>query len=69
MENNDIMMNFKSKTAVRDLDPTNDICFLRLRTKKNEILLAPGIILLLLSLICIDENGAYFFQMETSASL
>ena len=27
---------------MRDLDPTNDITFLRMRTKKNELLIAPG---------------------------
>jgi len=26
---------------VRDLDPTNDLTFLRVRTKKNEIMIAP----------------------------
>ncbi|CAJ0576514.1 unnamed protein product, partial [Mesorhabditis spiculigera] len=31
----------KSKGVVRDLDGTNDLTFLRLRTKKNEILVAP----------------------------
>ena len=32
----------QARAAVRDLDPTNDIAFVRLRTKKNELLLAPG---------------------------
>ncbi|KAF7637400.1 hypothetical protein Mgra_00003145 [Meloidogyne graminicola] len=31
----------KSKMTVKDMDSTNDLTFLRLRTKKNEILLAP----------------------------
>ena len=32
----------KARTTVRDLDPTNDLSFLRLRTLKNEIMIAPG---------------------------
>ncbi|RHW70145.1 dynein-associated protein [Trypanosoma brucei equiperdum] len=31
----------KARHCVRDLDPTNDICFLRIRSKKNEIMVAP----------------------------
>ncbi|XP_071745669.1 dynein light chain roadblock-type 2-like [Lepeophtheirus salmonis] len=31
----------QARSAVRDLDPNNDVTFLRLRSKKNEILLAP----------------------------
>jgi len=30
-----------ARGAVRDLDPMNDLTFLRIRTKKNEIILAP----------------------------
>ena len=37
-----ICISFQARSAVRDLDPTNDITFLRLRSKKNEILIAPG---------------------------
>lgn len=32
----------KAKSCVRDLDPQNDLTFLRIRTKKQEILVAPG---------------------------
>lgn len=32
----------KAKGAVRDLDPSNDLTFLRLRSKKHEIMVAPG---------------------------
>jgi dynein light chain roadblock-type len=35
----------KAKSCVRDLDPQNDLTFLRIRTKKQEILVAPGKIL------------------------
>ena len=30
---------------VRDLDPINDLAFLRMRSNKTEILIAPGIVL------------------------
>jgi dynein light chain roadblock-type len=36
----------KAKSCVRDLDPQNDLTFLRIRTKKQEILVAPGKIFL-----------------------
>jgi dynein light chain roadblock-type len=31
----------KARSTVRTLDPTNDLTFLRVRSKKNEILVAP----------------------------
>ena len=31
-----------ARSVVRDLDPTNDLTFLRVRSKKHEILIAPG---------------------------
>ena len=31
----------KAKSAVRDIDPQNDLCFLRIRTLKHEIMVAP----------------------------
>ncbi|KAL7077645.1 hypothetical protein ACQ4LE_003290 [Meloidogyne hapla] len=31
----------KSKNTVKEMDSSNDLTFLRLRTKKNEILVAP----------------------------
>ncbi|THD24485.1 Dynein light chain roadblock-type [Fasciola hepatica] len=31
----------KARAALRDLDPTNDLTFLRIRSKKNEIMVAP----------------------------
>ncbi|PAA46936.1 hypothetical protein BOX15_Mlig005159g3 [Macrostomum lignano] len=31
----------RARSAVRDLDPTNDLTFLRIRSKKNEIMVAP----------------------------
>ncbi|CDQ71992.1 unnamed protein product [Oncorhynchus mykiss] len=31
----------KARTTVRDIDPQNDLTFLRVRSKKNEIMIAP----------------------------
>jgi len=31
----------KAKSTVRDLDPQNDMTFLRIRSKKHEIMIAP----------------------------
>nr|WAW84850.1 dynein light chain roadblock-type [Halisarca dujardinii] len=31
----------KTRTTVRDIDPQNDLTFLRIRTKKHEIMVAP----------------------------
>jgi len=31
----------KSRSVVRDLDPQNDLTFLRVRTKKHELMIAP----------------------------
>ena len=32
----------KARSTVRDIDPQNDLTFLRLRSKKHEIMVAPG---------------------------
>lgn len=32
----------RTRCMVRDLDPTNDLTFLRIRAEKTEILVAPG---------------------------
>lgn len=32
----------KAKSTIRTLDPTNDVTFLRIRSKKHEIMIAPG---------------------------
>ncbi|PNF40454.1 Dynein light chain roadblock-type 2 [Cryptotermes secundus] len=31
----------KARSVVRDLDPTNDLTFLRIRSRKHEIMVAP----------------------------
>jgi len=33
----------KARSVIRDIDPTNELVFFRMRTKKHEILVAPGI--------------------------
>lgn len=33
----------KAKSTIRTLDPTNDMTFLRIRSKKHEIMIAPGV--------------------------
>ena len=33
----------KARSTIRDIDPTNELVFLRVRTKKHEILVAPGL--------------------------
>ncbi|KAL5104355.1 hypothetical protein TcWFU_009150 [Taenia crassiceps] len=38
----------KSSSVVKDLDPTNDLTFLRVRSKKSEIMVAPQRDLLLI---------------------
>uniref|UniRef100_A0A8C2SUW5 Roadblock/LAMTOR2 domain-containing protein n=1 Tax=Coturnix japonica TaxID=93934 RepID=A0A8C2SUW5_COTJA len=32
----------KARSTVRDIDPQNDLTFLQIRSKKNEIMFAPG---------------------------
>ncbi|KAL9883081.1 dynein light chain roadblock-type 2-like [Glossina fuscipes fuscipes] len=32
----------KARSVVRDLDPSNDLTFLRVRSKKHEIMMAPN---------------------------
>ncbi|CAN7976509.1 unnamed protein product, partial [Ixodes persulcatus] len=32
----------QARTTLRDLDPGNDLTFLRMRTKKHEIMISPG---------------------------
>merc|ERR1712060_311554 len=34
-------LSLKARSVVRDLDPQNDLTFLRVRTKKHEIMIAP----------------------------
>lgn len=34
-------LSIKTRSTVRDIDPTNDLTFIRVRTKKHEIMIAP----------------------------
>jgi len=36
----------QARNCVRDIDPQNELTFLRVRSKKNEIMVAPGDLLL-----------------------
>lgn len=40
----------KAKSSVRDLDPNNDLNFLRIKTKKHEVMIAPDNDLLLITI-------------------
>ncbi|KAG5455116.1 Dynein light chain roadblock-type 2 [Clonorchis sinensis] len=44
----------KARSAVRDLDPSNDLTFLRIRSKRHEIMVAPDRDY---SLIVVQETG------------
>ena len=35
-------LTLKARSTVRDIDPSNDLKFLRIRSRKNEIMCAPG---------------------------
>uniref|UniRef100_A0A674JBW2 Roadblock/LAMTOR2 domain-containing protein n=1 Tax=Terrapene triunguis TaxID=2587831 RepID=A0A674JBW2_9SAUR len=35
-------LTMKARSTVRDIDPQNDLTFLRIRSKKHEIMVAPG---------------------------
>ncbi|XP_067358899.1 dynein light chain roadblock-type 2 [Channa argus] len=35
------LLTIKAKNTVRDIDPQNDLTFLRIRSKKHEIMVAP----------------------------
>ncbi len=34
----------KARSAIREIDPTNELVFFRMRTRKHEILVAPGLL-------------------------
>ena len=34
-------LSVKARSTIRDLDPTDDLTFLRIRSEKNEIMIAP----------------------------
>ena len=55
-------MFFQARSTIRDLDPTNDITFLRLRSKKNEVLIAPGNYLIFVNLF---TTWSHQFQIQT----
>jgi dynein light chain roadblock-type len=46
----------KARSSVRDIDPQNDLTFLRIRTKKHEIMIAPE---KEYSLTVVQEQGTF----------
>ncbi len=46
----------KARSVVRDIDPQNDLTFLRIRSKKHEIMVAPDREYLLIVLQSADSN-------------
>lgn len=46
----------KARHCVRDLDPTNDLSFLRIRSKKNEIMVAPEKDFVLIVIQSVSDN-------------
>ena len=46
----------QARNVVRDTDPTNDLTFLRVRSKKHEIMIAPGKLVLNYSTVTVYED-------------
>jgi len=44
----------QARNCVRDIDPQNDLTFLRVRSKKNEIMVAPGMLVHVIHLLADD---------------
>lgn len=65
----------QARNCVRDVDPTNDLTFLRVRSKKNEVMVAPGVLLnysyisqlrLCLAAVMVEDSGALTIQIIMS---
>ena len=54
----------QARNCVRDVDPTNDLTFLRVRSKKNEVMVAPGVLLKLLFYISLASLSRGFRGCE-----
>ena len=50
----------KARSVVRDLDPQNDLTFLRIRSKKHEIMVSPDkdFILIVIQDPNVDQSGS-----------
>lgn len=46
------LLSAKARSVVRDLDPSNDLTFLRIRSKKHEIMVAPDKDFILIVIQC-----------------
>ena len=55
--NNIAALAAKARHCVRDLDPTNDLTFLRIRSKKNEYMVAPEKDFILIVIQKLPEEG------------
>jgi len=49
----------QARNCVRDIDPQNDLTFLRIRSRKNEIMVAPGLLLHIVIIISTNQFLAY----------
>ncbi|KAL8179346.1 UNVERIFIED_CONTAM: Ddynein light chain roadblock-type 1 [Gekko kuhli] len=47
----------KARGTVRDIDPQNDLTFLRIRSKKNEIMVAPVILNIYYYHVCFVQDN------------
>ena len=46
----------KARSSVRDIDPQNDLTFVRIRTKKHEIMIAPGVLKIVTCVNCMQAT-------------
>lgn len=53
----------QARSAVRDIDPQNDLSFLRIRTKKHEVMVAPGTITRTLKFIYYVSLALHAFKV------
>lgn len=58
-------LTMKARNTVRDIDPQNDLIFLRIRSKKHEIMVAPGKCVLLVKF---KKNGYFILYQENNWS-
>lgn len=49
----------QARSAVRDIDPQNDLSFLRIRTKKHEVMVAPGTVTRVPSSVIFSYSNHY----------
>lgn len=63
----------KARSSIREIDPTNELVFFRMRTKRHEILIAPGSLHKIASvrctssLVCLDKEYILIVLQSTEA--